>query len=114
MPSNTAKKALSLVQKPNSLASKAAKKGLVQDKSCFAAKTRLGADLQPENEKTKTFSKANFTAARTDAQLKYQIQECAAFIMGHLDHLNLTMREKATYCGFFLKQFQKGKSHLCR
>ena len=85
------------------------KKGLVADKSEFARKTRQGHELEPDDAKTKTFSKNNFTAAKTDHQVRFQLQELAKFIMSHLEKINFTIREKAALVSFFVKQFQKSK-----
>ena len=91
------------------LAATAAKKGLVADKSKFAKKTRQTTELEPEDVKMKTFSKNNFTAAKTMNQVKFQLQEMAKFTMNHFQKVNFTQREKSSLVGFFLKQFQKGK-----
>ena len=85
------------------------KKGLVTDKSEFARKTRQGDELAADDSKTKTFSKNNFTAAKTDHQVRFQLQELAKFIMSHLEKINFTIREKAALVSFFVKQFQKSK-----
>jgi len=91
------------------LAATAAKKGLVADKSKFVKKTRQTAELEPEDAKMKTFSKNNFTAAKTLNQVKFQLQEMAKFTMAHFQRANFTQREKSTLVGFLLKQYQKGK-----
>ena len=94
------------------LASTAAKKGLVPDKSAFASKTRQSAELESEDPKVKTFSKANFQAAKTESQVRFQLQELATFVMQQYRRLNITMREKASFTAFLLKQFQKGQSNF--
>ena len=112
-PKSNAKKAMDLCRPRERLASTAAKKGLVTDKSRFALKTRQGNELQPDDPKMKTFSKSNFQAAKTDNQVKYQLQEMVSFVMNHLTNkLNKTTREKASLVSFLFKQFQKRKSNI--
>ena len=107
---SNATRAMEIVRPKERLASTAAKKGIVPDKSRFASKTRQGSELKSEDPKMKNFSKANFQAAKTDEQVKYQFQEMVSFIMNHLSNkLNKTMREKASLVSFLFKQFQKRK-----
>ena len=102
MPSQNARKAMKLLNPP-------AKKGLLPDKSEFTKKTRQGQELAADDTKTKTFSKNNFTAAKTDHQVRFQLQELAKFIMTHLEKINFTIREKAALVSFLVKQFQKSE-----
>ena len=104
MPSTNAKKALKLLVPTLTTA----RKGLVEDKSKFSKKTRSGHELEPEDTKMKTFSKNNFTAAKTMNQVRFQLQELSKFILGHFEKMNFTIREKSSLVSFLLKQFQKG------
>ena len=106
-PSANAKKAIKMLR-PERLAQAAAKKGVVEDRSKFAKKTRQGQELKPEEQRLKTFSKNNFTAAKTMDQVRFQLQEMAKFTMAHLEKMNFTTREKSSLVAFLLKQFQKG------
>lgn len=84
----------------------AAKKGLKSDVLPSGTTTRLASKLAPPSAATK-FTLQNLAKAKTEDELKFQLQEIASVIDTQMVKMDLTMHDRSMMLAFLLKEFQR-------
>ena len=98
---------LESTKKPKNLASRAAKKGVVEKGRTYKA-TRLAVDLESEDPKLKNFTISNFKKTASEHQLKFMLQEIVSMVLAQFEKMELTLRDQAAMVAFAIKSFQRG------
>lgn len=98
---------LESTKKAKSLASRAAKKGVVEKGKTYKT-TRLAAELESEDPKLKNFTMANFKKTGTEKQLKFMLQEIVSMVLAQFEKMELTLSTQAEMVAFVVKSFQRG------
>ena len=98
---------LESTKKAKSLASRAAKKGVVEKGKIYKT-TRLAAELESEDPKLKNFTMANFKKTGTEKQLKFMLQEIVSMVLAQFEKMELTLSTQAEMVAFVVKSFQRG------
>ena len=84
----------------------AAKKGGKSDDLPAGTTTRLAARLAPPSAATK-FTLQNLAKAKTQDELKFQLQEMASLIDTQMVKMDLSMHDRSMMLAFMLKEFQR-------
>ena len=90
------------------LARSAAKKGVKSSEPSPGTTTRAASKLKPLSSATAKFTLKNLSSAKTEDELKYQLQEMIALVLAQFDKLNLSDHQKAMMTAFTMKEFQRG------
>ena len=89
------------------LAKSAIKKGVKTAGTIEGTTTRSAMKLKPVDPATAKFNLKNFGLAKTEEELKYQIQELVQLVTMQFDKIELDMHKKSMMTAFLLKEFQR-------
>ena len=89
------------------LARSAAKKGVKSTEAPTGTTTRAAAKLKPTDPALAKFNLKNLSLAKSEDDLKYQLQEMVALVVQQYEKAGLSMHQQSSMTAFAMKEFQR-------